>query len=203
MVEKKFLDFRKRILTYVVIFLSMSVFIVLFALIQNLQKSPLFFKLANLNYRVETRSTIIRVRASLGFESRGSGNKRSFSFPLHLPKDAILKSFSVQYPLRSGKPIHKNGFIIWSGYVPQKGERASIHVIYEYQLVLGEVVLPIKTLGTFVIKDTPLTVNIFIDSKLSEFSSNYDLISEVKGFKTTLTYNAELQRGTEDLFIKW
>ena len=181
----------------------MAVFVVLFALIQNLQRSPLFFKLSDLNYRVETRSTIIRIRATVGFESRGSGNKRSFSFPLHLPKDAILKSFSVQYPLRSGKPVHENGFITWCGYVPQKGERASIQVIYEYQLVLGEVILPIKNLGTFVIKDTPITVNIFLDSKLREFSSNYDMISRIKGFKTTLTYNAELKRGTEDLFIKW
>ncbi|MCK5599492.1 hypothetical protein KAI78_07680 [bacterium] len=203
MVEKKFLNFRKRILTYVVIFLSMATFAVLFALMQNLQRSPLFLKLSDLNYRVETRSTTIRVRASVGFESRGSGNKRSFSFPLHLPKDAVLKSFSVQYPLRSGKPVHENGFITWSGYVPQKGERASIQVIYEYQLVLGEVILPVKSLGTFVIKDTPITVNIFLDSKLREFSSNYDMISRIKGFKTTLTYSAELKRGTEDLFIKW
>ncbi|MCK5399693.1 hypothetical protein KAJ26_06680, partial [bacterium] len=82
-------------------------------------------------------------------------------------------------------------------------ERASIQVIYEYQLVLGEVILPVKSLGTFVIKDTPITVSVFLDSRIHEFSSNYDLISRVKGFKTTLTYDAELKRGTEDLFIKW
>ncbi|MCD6579383.1 hypothetical protein J7L48_07885 [bacterium] len=205
MLPDKYRKFRRKILSYLLIFLFLSFITLLVGGLTNLNKSVLFLNPSVVSYFVSIDDPEVQVKVRISFTSRGNSQDKIFTFPLHLPENTKLEGYSIKYPfLLKDKPINiADNILSWHGILPQKGQSVVFILSYHYSTIKNRLELPLGTIGMFIFKDTFTDIRININGKLRDYESNYEFKTTVENFHTKLHFADDLNKKNKDLLLKW
>ncbi len=196
--------FKRKIFIYSFFFIFFAALAMLMGLYQNMKTGFFLLEMNSLNYYVKKEGATINVRSVISCISpHDTSVPKTLIFPLLLPKNAELESFSVTHNNIKVNAIVSDGKISWESILPEKGESIIIYIDYAYNSPIPKIILPLNETGVFQMKNTEVMIFADADEKVYSFDSNYELTATYKGFATSFQYSGFFPKKGEDMLLNW